>query len=353
MKIKLLCVHIILLLLVSCSGTCHLQELINISEENGFTSPRFVEGKMIIKIDSVKIIRGDSLIEFNKRNKIPAEQKPSLFLYSSEIIDHTVQRNVRNYKYNLEPTETFIDEENGNRICYWNLSDSLHDNFQIIIEKRFRFTTYDYRPEIRANIVKEMWHEIPEGIKEFYTKSEPFLEQTLDIVDKAKEITGEETNPILQAKVLFEWIRSSMKYVYPPEKRGAVEALRTCEGDCGQYSNLFIALARSLGIPSRQQSGFNFHPDKLGYHVWSEIYLPEYGWIPVDATDDDGFLHLDNKRLIASVGMNIPLKHSPDWATYQNSEVENGRTGFMQLVTIVMSGIKADISTERIILKSE
>jgi len=109
---------------------------------------------------------------------------------------------------------------------------------------------------------------------------------------------------------------------------------------------LFIALARSLHIPARQQSGFVFSAERVSYHVWAEVYLPGSGWFPADPTRSNGFGFLDNKRLIASLGMNIPLLFVPHWATYNNSEAEQGRTPFMQLITIVKSGFKADISTD-------
>lgn len=111
-------------------------------------------------------------------------------------------------------------------------------------------------------------------------------------------------------------------------------------------------MCRIAGIPARQQSGFNFTPDNTGAHVWSEIYLPVKGWVPLDATRQDGFLFLDNKRLIASIGLNIPLKYAPEWATFKNSEGEEGRTDFMQMYTLVSNGIVADFSSSRKVIRS-
>jgi len=151
---------------------------------------------------------------------------------------------------------------------------------------------------------------------------------------------------------LKEFYASHLTYEYPPEERGVRNAFKTRCGDCGQYSALFITMARIAGIPARQQSGFNFYPGNTGAHVWSEIYLPVKGWVPVDATRDDGFLHLDNRRLIASLGLNIPLVNAPTWATFNNSEVEAGQTDFMQMFTLVSFGLKESIIPERTVFRS-
>ncbi len=320
---------------------------------NGFSNPRNVEGELIVHIRNIKVLKGDSLKSWNADHSIPADQSPLLLLWSSDIKDHTGQRNVRALGYMPAPSDIFTEDENGNRICFWDLSDQLKDADSITVKRKFSFTAYDYKPDINENAVAENCNKIPPQILKFYTKPEYLLEQTPEIKNTSAEITAGITNPVEKARAVFNFVRDTMKYVYPPESRGAAAALKTCKGDCGQYSALFIALARAAGIPARQQSGFVFMPGNTGYHVWSEIYLPGYDWVPVDATKKDGFCHLDNTRLIASVGMNIPIRYAPKWATYSNSEVDNNTIDFMQLVSTVMSGVKANISTDLIVLKSD
>jgi len=337
----------------NCSSAVLTEDFPQIDSAKGFSNPRYVEGELIVNIKNIHLFKEEELEQSNIENKIPKEEKPTLKLWSAKISNQMNQRDVENLEYTLPPTEIFADEENGNKILYWDLTDSLKEGSSIVVKRKFSYIAYDYKPIINQNIVIERWSEIPQSILAFYTKTEDFLIESDEIKKTAASIVGGEENPLLKANLIYTWIRDTMKYVYPPEKRGANEALKKCEGDCGQYSNLFIALARSQKIPARQQSGFNVTLEKTGYHVWSEIYLPPYGWVPVDATRENGFCFLDNKRLIASVGMNIPLRHTPEWAIYENSDVKNGVTDFMQLVTLVASGFDAEISTERKILRSE
>jgi transglutaminase-like putative cysteine protease len=60
---------------------------------------------------------------------------------------------------------------------------------------------------------------------------------------------------------------------------------RKC-GDCKSYALLFTTLARAVGLPSREVSGFVYMGDDLkafGGHAWNEVLLGGY-WVPIDAS---------------------------------------------------------------------
>lgn len=346
-----LCV-ILLYFLSACSGSRSLrtETLSSVTPWSGLTNPRYIEGELRVLIKNIKVYDGNELKESNRRNKIPAGQEPILRLWSPQIQACENQRNVQWIQTQPAPSEMYTDNENGNKILFWDLSAQLQTNDSIVVRRRFSYITYEYKPDAREDSLDSGNTAIPEELKRFYTKSEPFLVQTSALINLADSIAGGKKNPFEKAKALHHWVNKHMTYEYPPEARGAGNALKTLRGDCGQYSALFIALARALGIPARQQSGFNFSSKRISYHVWSEVYLAHRGWFPVDAVRENGFGFLDNRRLTASKGMNIPIPHVPDWATYKNSEAQKGRTDFMQLVTIVKSGFQADISTLRIII---
>ncbi len=56
------------------------------------------------------------------------------------------------------------------------------------------------------------------------------------------------------------------------------------KGTCSEYTNLFIALARYLGIPCRMAVGYICMPEQnyQGSHAWAECYIDNYGWLAVD-----------------------------------------------------------------------
>ncbi|MBC8374665.1 MAG: transglutaminase domain-containing protein [FCB group bacterium] len=320
----------------------------NLSSE--YSNPRLVTGELSVSVKNIQTLTSDALIESNQANGIRDAELPSLHIWSSDIRDYPTQMLLSESTIRPQPDHNFIDSQYENQILYWNPSLRTETNFQIT--RKFRYITFDYRPEIDKAAERMHWDQIPQEIIEKYTRAERFLEQDDALVDTVFKLLENLADPISQAEAIYNWVQESMTYVYPPEQRGVKNALETLKGDCGQYSALFMTMCRIAGIPARQQSGFNFVPENTGAHVWSEIYLPVKGWVPVDATRKNGFLYLDNKRLITSIGLNIPLQHSPAWANFENSEVEDEKTDFMQMYTLASSGINAAFSSTRKVIRS-
>ena len=73
------------------------------------------------------------------------------------------------------------------------------------------------------------------------------------------------------------------------------EALSMRQGVCQDFAHIFVALARTVGIPCRYVSGYLFHrtegddADRSaedGSHAWCEALLPDLGWIGFDPTNN-------------------------------------------------------------------
>ena len=336
------------ILFFGCSTTQNsVKQIPSATAENGFKDPLIYEMEFVIRINNIKFFGLDSLQKWNAANNIPGNEPPTLKIWCSDIIDMPNQRIIFNKEPEFKPAEIFTDNENGNRISYWDLSKKILDTQEIVIKRHFKYVTYDYSPLFDEKNIPDNYTNEPDDLYFFYTKSEPWLEQTPEIISLANSITENAKGIPAKTRAIFNWVRSKMTYKYPPEKRGVLEVMKKYEGDCGQYSALFITLCRAAGIPARQQSGLVIENKKIGYHVWSEAYFPSIGWIPMDCTYPDGYGHLDNKRLVSSLGLNIPLKHVPSWSNYDTQDAQGNRTDFMQFMTVVKSGFSASISTEK------
>jgi hypothetical protein len=65
----------------------------------------------------------------------------------------------------------------------------------------------------------------------------------------------------------------------------ALQVLETRRGDCNEHTVLYVALARSLGLPARTAVGLVYLNGAFFYHAWPEVWLGG-DWVAVDPTFD-------------------------------------------------------------------
>ena len=72
----------------------------------------------------------------------------------------------------------------------------------------------------------------------------------------------------------------------------AFDAYASRQGVCQDFANLFICLARLIGVPARYACGYLYtgpkHPNARmadASHAWVQVYLPEVGWKGFDPTN--------------------------------------------------------------------
>jgi transglutaminase-like putative cysteine protease len=97
--------------------------------------------------------------------------------------------------------------------------------------------------------------------------------------------------------VMLERLHEEMSYDTDPTQvaTSASEAFALKRGVCQDLTHIFIAAARSLGIPARYVGGY-FHRDdgvieQDAGHAWAEAFVPELGWIGFDPAN--GFCATD------------------------------------------------------------
>lgn len=77
--------------------------------------------------------------------------------------------------------------------------------------------------------------------------------------------------------------------IIPDEPTAAIEAFALKRGVCQDLTHIYIAAARSLGIPARYMGGHLHRTDgimsKEVGHVWAEAFVPDLGWVSFDAAN--------------------------------------------------------------------
>lgn len=180
--------------------------------------------------------------------------------------------------------------------------------------------------------------------KRFTSESAPQIVFSDRIKSITKEVVGEETNPYIKVRKIFEYIDKNFPWAsareYSTIENIPEYVLSNRHGDCGQVSLLFITMARCAGVPAKWQSGWMMHPGNLNLHDWAEVYYQGIGWVPVDQSygrvkgaiaDDDSYFFfskgLDAYRLIVNDDISrpfYPAKIHPRSETvdFQRGEVE-------------------------------
>lgn len=120
----------------------------------------------------------------------------------------------------------------------------------------------------------------------------------------AHEITADKKTDLEKASAIYQWIVENT--FRNPKTRGCgagdirymLEA-KDLGGKCADLNSLYVGLARAAGLPARDVYGIRVAKSELGYkslgpstpnitkaqHCRAEVYLSEYGWVPVDPAD--------------------------------------------------------------------
>ncbi|HYC51736.1 MAG TPA: transglutaminase-like domain-containing protein [Gemmatimonadaceae bacterium] len=114
-------------------------------------------------------------------------------------------------------------------------------------------------------------------------RAEPFLEVNHpEIRGLAQRVTNNSRDPRLIAQRLNKWVHDSVQKEAMLGIPSALHVLHTRRGDAGEHAQLFVALARAVGVPARVVTGLLYIDGRFYYHAWPEVRLR--AWVAVDPT---------------------------------------------------------------------
>jgi transglutaminase-like putative cysteine protease len=120
----------------------------------------------------------------------------------------------------------------------------------------------------------------------------------------ATEITGGAKTDVEKARAIYEWIVDNT--FRNPKTQGCglgdirfMLESKDLGGKCADVNALYVGLARAAGLPARDVYGLRVAKSEMGYkslgpssenvtkaqHCRAEVYLTDYGWVPVDPAD--------------------------------------------------------------------
>jgi hypothetical protein len=130
-----------------------------------------------------------------------------------------------------------------------------------------------------------------------YLAAEPLIESDApEIRAEAEQAIRGATDDRGRAERLTRYVNGLLDKKPTVSLPSAREVLRTKVGDCNEHTALFVAMARSIGMPARIAVGLVFMHGAFYYHAWPEVYVTEKApstplgaggqglWLPVDPT---------------------------------------------------------------------
>ena len=148
----------------------------------------------------------------------------------------------------------------------------------------------------------------------------------------ASDIINKEKNPYIQAKLIYTYMLNNYRLL-SKMRTGDISPLDMIDskkGDAYDYAILYTALLRSVGIPAKPVSGILVDAElKTKNHWWSEFYLENFGWVPVDPALGAGLSYKPFQPVSDPVSFyfgNLDSQHiafSTGWDTVKPSLVNN------------------------------
>ncbi|MGA2710212.1 MAG: transglutaminase family protein [Steroidobacteraceae bacterium] len=105
----------------------------------------------------------------------------------------------------------------------------------------------------------------------------------------AQAAVREYADPRMRSQVLADAVCGAVRYKSGTSdvQDSAAAAFQSGEGVCQDHAHVYLAAARTLGIPARYVSGYLFTGDSkdVASHAWVDVWLgADIGWQSVDVT---------------------------------------------------------------------
>ncbi len=267
----------------------------NITQSGGYNDVSFTQEDLKgrsgwIEIGTEQIYEFSITQEFPKSNDIIFGINTYKIVLPRDIKSGNITQEV--FFTSISPNPVAIyEDDNGNLIGEFSVPSSSSGVFEIKGYAKLTKIAIDYSA-YTGTIAN-----VPADIIAINAKPGEYWESDNNAIKNAAidAISGldAKTSPVFAiAERLYEYViakidYSNIKRFGINERQGALKTLQGGAAVCMEYSDLYIALLRSLGIPARAVLGYGYtgiDSTDSSEHQWVEVYIPELGWVSVDTT---------------------------------------------------------------------
>ena len=227
--------------------------------------------------------------------------------------DNDPSQQVRDLKIEAPYAYRIERDSEGSRVLYLEAANPKDKELTIV--GTFGLTRREIRDQVDASKARPLTDADRARFAK-YLEANKHVVIDSEIKKLADEIVGNETNPVLAARKLYDWVLENVEYwVKDPKNKKAspVGSTSYCltfrTGNCTDFESLWASLARARGIPTQIVYGSFLKPDlraqdqDQSYHCWAEFYAPGLGWVHHDVAVADLYhgdfpVNADNERLL-------------------------------------------------------
>lgn len=241
----------------------------------------------------------------NTRTYIVTHETVYRYLTPVDTSTHTVRlqpvrdlgQDVREYKLEISPPgQSFsYDDVFGNHVLSFQITQPYRE---LWVRSRARVTTHrlDAHSNLRSTRIPLVWMPWQRQMMNPFLLPPELPESELrELSSFAMSFAARRKYDLLETLVdMNKTLNHDFRYIpgVTTLETSPFDVYTQRRGVCQDFANLFICLARLLGVPARYRVGYIY--TGAGYenqmqseasHAWAEVYLPEVGWRGFDPTN--------------------------------------------------------------------
>ncbi|NMB69681.1 transglutaminase domain-containing protein [candidate division WWE3 bacterium] len=244
-------------------------------------------------------------------------QNDNFFKSSYEVAFPPEIQGLQQIKYisiKPEPKKIKVDDQ-GNTVATYELKSKAKMEVELI--GNARISGRQIEPSNGG-----IFRDIPSKLKIYTQESKYWDINSESIKSLVTNLKDENLTVAQNALKIYDYILENYHYDFSIQekkgldRKGAEKALLDKNSwGCMEFTDLFITVARAMGIPARQLNGYALTKDEENkplsvilnggdrLHAWPEFYDPAFGWVQIDPTwgstsGIDYFTKLDTNHFV-------------------------------------------------------
>lgn len=202
-------------------------------------------------------------------------------------IEYSQVKSFRLIGHSPETAKVAPADSTQRTICFDTIYQAGQE-FSVEYEFETEMRYWDWKKAVEERAKAGLTGEANADNQQYLTEQLPHIRFTPYLQELTAEAIGDETDPLLKAKKIYDYITSHVMYSFvrsyftiPQQVTFIGTGLK---GDCGLQALLFMTMCRIAGVPARWQSGLYTTPLSIGNHDWAQFYIEPYGWLYADCS---------------------------------------------------------------------